>query len=75
MCVAMTYLHTSFIEQMIEQLEQVCSSPKWHARKAAIEFVQNMVFCNLFNAKPYAQRFRQLVLITEPCPNKRKISQ
>ncbi len=40
---------------------KVCSSPKWHARRAAIEFVQNMIFCNLFNARPYAQRLRQLV--------------
>jgi len=40
---------------------KVSSSPKWHARRAAIEFVQNMIFCNLFNARPYAQRLRQLV--------------
>ncbi|CAF3918247.1 unnamed protein product, partial [Rotaria sp. Silwood1] len=61
MCVAMTYLHKHFMEELIEQLEQVCSSPKWHARRAAIEFIQNMIFCNLFNARPYAQRLRQLV--------------
>ena len=36
--------------------------PKWHARRAAIEFVQNMIFCNLFNARPYAQRLHELVL-------------
>jgi hypothetical protein len=42
-------------------IKKVCSSPKWHARRAAIEFVQNMIFCNLFNARPYAQRLRQLV--------------
>ncbi len=41
--------------------KKVCSSPKWHARRAAIEFVQNMIFCNLFNSRPYAQRLRQLV--------------
>jgi len=40
---------------------QVCANSKWHARRAAIEFVQNMIFCNLFNARPYAQRLRQLV--------------
>ncbi|CAF4543477.1 unnamed protein product, partial [Rotaria sp. Silwood2] len=61
MCVAMTYLHKHYMEALIEQLEQICSSPKWHARRAAIEFVQNMIFCNLFNARPYAQRLRQLV--------------
>ncbi|CAF1489784.1 unnamed protein product, partial [Adineta steineri] len=61
MCVAMSYLHISFIEPLIEQLEQVCSSTKWHARRAAIEFVQNMIFCNLFNARPYAKQLRQLV--------------
>lgn len=60
-CVAITYLHFSFIEPLIEQLEQVCASPKWHARRAAIEFVQNMIFCNLFNTRPFAQRLRQLV--------------
>ncbi len=26
-----------------------------------MEFIQNMIFCNLFNARPYAQRLRQLV--------------
>ncbi|CAF5153456.1 unnamed protein product, partial [Rotaria sp. Silwood1] len=61
MCLAVTYFDPSFIEELIEQLEQVCSSPKWHARRAAIEFIQNMIFCNLFNARPYAQRLRQLV--------------
>jgi hypothetical protein len=41
---------------------QVCMSPKWHARRVAIEFMQNMIFCNLFNARPYAQRLRELLL-------------
>ncbi len=41
--------------------KKVCSNPKWQARRAAIEFVQNMIFCNLFNVRPYAQRLRQLV--------------
>ena len=61
MCVAVTYMHQHYLEAMIDQLEHVCASPKWHARRAAIEFVQNMVFCNLFNARPYAQRFKHLV--------------
>ncbi|CAM4792055.1 unnamed protein product [Rotaria magnacalcarata] len=60
-CVAMTYLHKNLMEELIEQLEQVCSSSKWHARRAAMEFTQNMIFCNLFNVRPYAQRLRQLV--------------
>ncbi|CAF3427722.1 unnamed protein product [Rotaria socialis] len=60
-CVAMTYLHKNVMEELIEQLEHVCSSPKWHARRAAMEFTQNMIFCNLFNVRPYAQRLRQLV--------------
>jgi proteasome activator subunit 4 len=41
---------------------QVCASSKWHARRAAIEFAQNMIFCNLFNARPYAERLHELVL-------------
>ena len=41
---------------------QVFTSLKWHARRSAIEFVQNMIFCNLFNARPYAPRLRELVL-------------
>jgi hypothetical protein len=41
---------------------QVCTSSKWHARRAAIEFVQNMIFCNLFNARPHAKRLHELVL-------------
>ncbi|UJR35822.1 hypothetical protein I4U23_028569 [Adineta vaga] len=61
MYLAVTYLQIPFIEPLIEQLEYVCSSTKWHARRAAIEFVQNMIFSNLFNTRPYAQRLRQLV--------------
>jgi hypothetical protein len=26
-----------------------------------MEFIQNMIFCNLFNARPYAQRLRELI--------------
>ena len=38
----------------------MCTSPKWHARRAAIEFVQNMIFFNLFNARPHARQIREL---------------
>ncbi|CAF0841748.1 unnamed protein product [Rotaria sordida] len=62
MHVAMAYLHGNYLEILIEQLEEVCASPKWHARQAAIEFVQSMIFCNLFNARPYALRLHDLVL-------------
>jgi proteasome activator subunit 4 len=41
---------------------QVCTNPKWHARRAASEFAQNMIFCNLFNARPYAKKLHELVL-------------
>jgi hypothetical protein len=40
----------------------VCTSPKWHARRAAIEFAQNMIFYNLFNARPYVTQIRELTL-------------
>jgi hypothetical protein len=40
---------------------QICASAKWHARLAAIEFTQNMIFCNLFNARPYAKQLHELV--------------
>ena len=38
------------------------TSSKWHARHAAIEFVQSMIFCNMFNARSFAPRIRELVL-------------
>ncbi len=41
---------------------QICTSPKWHARRAAIEFTQNMIFSNLFNVRLYAKQLHQLVL-------------
>jgi hypothetical protein len=41
---------------------QIYTSSKWHARRAAIEFVQNMIFCNLFNVRSHAQRLRTLVI-------------
>ncbi len=41
---------------------QIYTSPKWHARRAAIEFAQNMIFCNLFNVRSHAQRLRTLVI-------------
>jgi len=37
-------------------------SSKWHARRAAIDFVQNMIFSNLFNARQYAKQLHGLVL-------------
>jgi hypothetical protein len=40
----------------------VGTSSKWHARHAAIEFVQSMIFCNMFTARPFAPRIRELVL-------------
>ncbi|CAF1351864.1 unnamed protein product [Rotaria sordida] len=57
----MAYLHVHFLEALIQQLEHVCASPIWHARQVAIEFVQTMIFCNLFNARPYANRIHDLV--------------
>ncbi|CAF3400805.1 unnamed protein product [Rotaria socialis] len=62
MCIAASYLHVSFIEALIEQIEYVCTNSKWHARCAAIEFAQHMVFFNLFNARPFASRIRELIL-------------
>jgi hypothetical protein len=41
---------------------QVSQSLKWHARRVAIEFMQHMIFCNLFNARPYAKRLHELIL-------------
>ncbi|CAF4197699.1 unnamed protein product [Rotaria sp. Silwood2] len=61
MYVAMTYLHTPFLESLIEQLEQVCTSSKWHARRVAMEFLQHMIFCNLFNARSYKKQICELV--------------
>ena len=47
---------------LIQQLTQVCSSPKWHARRAAIEFIQSMIFSNLFNDRTYVERLHKLML-------------
>ena len=59
----MAHMHVSLLEALIQQLEQVCSTTsKWHARQVAIEFLQNLIFCNLFNARPYANRLHALVL-------------
>jgi len=61
MQIAMAYLNEQHLETLVEQLEQVSKSSKWHARQIVIEFIQSMVFCNLFNARPYANRLHQLV--------------
>ncbi|CAF4334115.1 unnamed protein product, partial [Rotaria magnacalcarata] len=62
MWVAMSYFHPHSLDALIDQLETVSTSCKWHARRAAIEFVQNLVFSNLFNSRPYAKRLNSLVL-------------
>lgn len=36
-------------------------SSKWHARRVAMEFIQHMIFCNLFNARSYRKQLRELV--------------
>lgn len=59
--VGMCYLNANCLESLIEQLIQICTNPKWHARRAAVEFVQNMIFSNLFNIRPYVKRFHELV--------------
>ncbi|CAF4106147.1 unnamed protein product [Rotaria magnacalcarata] len=59
--IGMAYLHVHLLETLIQQLEYVCTTRKWHARRSAIEFVQNLVFCNLFNVRCYAKRLHQLV--------------
>ena len=60
---ALTYLNTEFIDELIEQLKTVMfsSNSKWHARRVVIEFVQHMIFCNLFNIRTHAQQLRELV--------------
>ncbi|CAF3638419.1 unnamed protein product, partial [Rotaria sp. Silwood1] len=42
--------------------ETVCINSKWHAHRAAIDFIQNMIFCNLFNARQYAKQLHRLVI-------------
>ncbi|CAF1048161.1 unnamed protein product [Adineta steineri] len=59
---AISYLNTEYLETLIQQLIQVSTSSKWHARQSAIEFIQNMIFSNLFNARPYAKQFHEIVL-------------
>lgn len=43
-------------------VEKICVSRKWHSRRAAVEFIQNLIFCNLFNIRPYAEQFRQMLM-------------
>ncbi|CAF5197855.1 unnamed protein product [Rotaria magnacalcarata] len=42
--------------------KQVYESSTWHARQVAIDFVQTMIFSNLFNARSYANRIHDFVL-------------
>jgi proteasome activator subunit 4 len=58
----MSYLHTEFLEAIIQQLEQMIINPKWHARQAGISFVQDMIFSNLFNARAYDKQLHDIVL-------------
>ncbi|CAF1230867.1 unnamed protein product [Adineta steineri] len=62
LCVGISYLDFSFLNTFVQQLSQICVSTKWHASRAAIEFVQTMIFCNLFNARPYVKQVHELVL-------------
>jgi hypothetical protein len=62
MNIGMNYIHTNFFEAIIEQMEEVSISSKWHARQAAIDFVQNMVFSNLFTIRPYTKELHTFVL-------------
>ncbi|CAF3263141.1 unnamed protein product [Rotaria socialis] len=61
MYVAMTYLRAPFLESLNEQLQQVCTSSKWHTRRVAMKFVQHTIFCNLFNARLYRKQLHELV--------------
>ncbi|CAF1396201.1 unnamed protein product [Rotaria sordida] len=40
---------------------KVCTTSKWHTRQVAMEFIQYMVFCNLFNAGSYKKQLCELV--------------
>ncbi|CAF1351315.1 unnamed protein product [Rotaria magnacalcarata] len=60
--VGMAYLNVNFVEALIKQLEHVYESSTWHARQVAIDFVQTMIFSNLFNARSYANRIHDFVL-------------
>ncbi|CAF4174719.1 unnamed protein product [Rotaria sp. Silwood2] len=62
MRVAMSYLYTHLLKEFIEQLEMICTSSKWHSRRAAIEFAQTLIFCNLFNSRPYTKQLNEILL-------------
>ncbi|CAF5044832.1 unnamed protein product [Rotaria sp. Silwood1] len=62
MNIGTSYLHEQLLEALIQQLEQVCMNPKRHARRTAIDFIQNMIFSNLFNARQYAKQLHRLVI-------------
>ncbi|CAF4624946.1 unnamed protein product, partial [Rotaria sp. Silwood2] len=62
MRVAMSYLYTHLLKDFIDQLEMICTSSKWHSRRAAIEFAQNLIFCSLFNSRPHIKQLNEILL-------------
>jgi len=59
---AVSYFKCEYIPLMIEQLTKVCcESPKWHCRRSGIEFIQNFVFSNMFNVRPYAEQIHKII--------------
>lgn len=58
---AMNYVPVSLLKELTEQLTHICSSTKWHGRRAAMEFIQILIFSNLFNARPHTKQIKQIV--------------
>lgn len=57
----MNYVNVSLLKELVHQLVCVCNSKKWHGRRAVMEFIQVLIFSNLFNARPYAKEIKDLV--------------
>ncbi|UJR24623.1 hypothetical protein I4U23_005997 [Adineta vaga] len=56
------YLNRYFFEALVNKLTEISTNIKWHARQVAIEFIQNLIFSNLFIARSYAEQIHQLVV-------------
>lgn len=60
--ISLSYFHGHYLESLLEQLEErYDKSSKWQSRRAVIDFVQNMVFSNLFIARSFTKQIHRLI--------------
>lgn len=60
--ISMTYLNTHSMKIIIDQLENFYDiSMKWQTRRAILDFIQNMIFSNLFIAHLFTKQLHEFV--------------